>query len=202
MTTQNKKPVQSKPASKDNIIKQAVDDILNHGIDFNTVIAKRLFDANIDPQIVMNFQPVIKKIGLENGWILTDEQIKEKVLELSKGKKPAHFLDVIALANSFSGSQLSDLEKQKAVVKYTQVESSLVAKPAKFKTLTPSDDSIHGRIAQYIIDNPNFTPAQIIDAGKSMGDSPATKTDNYVNEFLSYQEFFRNHFIKIGVIPK
>lgn len=133
---------------------------------------------------VMDIQGTIQTVGKANGWILTTEKIQEKVKELVKGKTISHFLDVVQLAKTLDLAQMSQAEKQKAIVDFSGVKKSDVREGKKFKQLHNSGN--HGTIAEWILSNPDFTASEL----HSSGVITAPNAGDYYDEFLAYREFF------------
>ena len=167
--------------SKKTNIKNAVSGFYNDGVSLNDT-AMLLTQAGVP---FTDIQSTIKKIGIENEWLLTEDKIKERVLSHVEGKVISHFLDIVQLAKSIDLAQLSQAEKQKAIVDFTGVAPSIAKEPSKFKKLHGSGH--HGVIAEWIKENPDFTPEQLHNSG--LIDAP-NKSD-YYDEFLAYREFFR-----------
>lgn len=130
-------------------------------------------------------QSTIKSVGIENDWLLTDAKIKERVRAHLEGKTISHFLDIVQLAKTIDLAQLSIEEKQKAIVDFSGVSKSIAKEPSKFKKLHGSGH--HGKIAEWIKNNPDFTPEQIHNSGLIV----APNASEYYDEFLAYREFFR-----------
>ncbi len=163
-------------------IKAAVDAFYNKGIDLDTT-AMLLTSAGVS---FSSIQSTIESVGTANEWILTTEKIKQKVEKAIQGKVISHFLDVVKLAKEIDLAQLTQGEKEKAIIEFSGVKASDVKEGKKFKQLHNS--GYHGAIADWIRANPDFTPEQIHSCGM------ATKAPNeadYYDEFLAYREFFR-----------
>ena len=135
-----------------------------------------------------DIQSTIQSTGIKHDWILTDEKIKSKVQELVKDKTLSHFLDVVTLAKSLDIPQMSTAEKQQAIIDFSGVVKSVVAKSSKFKQLDNS--GIHGAIANWIKENPDFTASELHSSGAIPDSTPKQKL--YYDEFLSYREFFQS----------
>lgn len=130
-------------------------------------------------------QNTIHSVGVKNEWVLTPERIKAKVLDSIKGKTISHFLDVVQLAKSIDLAQLSLAEKQQAIVEFSGIEKSIAKEPRKFRQFHNSGN--HGKIAEWIKLNPEFTAQQL----HASGVVTAPNASDYYDEFLAYREFFR-----------
>lgn len=130
-------------------------------------------------------QETISSVGIKLGLVLTDEKIKDRVVTHIKGKVISHFLDVVELAKSIDLAQLSDNEKQQAIIDYSGVSKSVVKEPAKFKQFHNSGN--HGKIATWVKSNPDFTAKELHDSGLIT----APNASAYYDEFLAYREFFK-----------
>ena len=165
------------------ILKSAIDAHLNKGVSLNDT-AQVLADNKIDMGIIMSLNVHIQEVGQAQGWILTPEKIKAKVLDLVKNTPITHFLDVLKLAKMLDVPQLSDQDKLTAIVDYSGVEKSKVKEPAKFKQFHNSGH--FGKIAEWVLKNPEFTASEIHSSG--LIDAP--NKDAYYDEMLAYREFF------------
>ena len=106
------------------------------------------------------------------------------MIELVKGKTITHFLDVVQLAKSLDLSQLSQAEKQKAIIDFSGVAKSDCREGKKFKQLHNSGN--HGLIAEWILLHPEFSASEL----HSSGVITAPNAADYYDEFLAYREFF------------
>ena len=170
----------SKTAQNKKAIEQAIQAHFNDGVSLDDT-CQALFTHGIK---VLAFQDTIKSVGIAKGWILTPEKIKLKVIDHIKDKSITHFLDVLNLAKNLDMPQLSIVEKQQAIIDYSGIEKSKVKEPAKFKQLHNSGH--FGKIAEWILENPEFTPQEIHTSG--LIDAP--NKDAYYDEMLAYREFF------------
>lgn len=130
-------------------------------------------------------QDTIQSVGVLLDLVLTPEKIKERVVTHIKGKTISHFLDVCQLAKSVDLAQLSDNEKQQAIIEFSGVSKSIVKEPAKFKQFHNSGN--HGKIATWIKAHPEFTAHDLHESGLIT----APNASAYYDEFLAYREFFR-----------
>ncbi len=168
-------------ATQKKAVTKAVNDYFNNGVSLDDT-------AQILSQNGVSFsdiKPTIDSIGLENEWILTDEKIKAKVQEHIKDKVVSHFLDIVTLAKNLDMPQLSDVEKQNAIVEFGNIEKSISKEPRKFKQFHNSGN--HGKIATWIKAHPDFTAKELHDSGVIS----APNASDYYDEFLAYREFFR-----------
>jgi hypothetical protein len=183
------------------ILETAIDAHLNKGVDINDT-ANSLMTQGIDASVIMSLHSHIETIGKAKGWILTPEKIAEKVKAHITGKTISHFLDVLTLAKTLDIPQLSTLaEREQAIFDYSGVTKSTVSEPAKFKQFK-NENVIHGKIAEWIKENPEFTASEIIEASSNFGASDNTNTANYANEFLAYREFFNSLYDSIKASKK
>lgn len=132
-----------------------------------------------------DIQSTIQSVGVKNEWILTPDKIKAKVETALTDKVMTHFLDVVQLAKDLDLPQLSMAEKQNAIVEFGKVEKSIAKEPRKFKQFHNSGN--HGKIAQWIKENPEFTAKELHESGVIT----APNSSDYYDEFLAYREFFR-----------
>jgi len=167
--------------SKKTLIKNAVSGFYNDGVSLNDT-ALLLTQAGIP---FTDIQATLKKIGIENDWLLTEAKIKDRVVTHIEGKVISHFLDIVQLAKTIDLAQLSLAERQKAIVDFSGVSKSIAKEPSKFKKLHGSGH--HGVIAEWIKSNPDFTPGDLHNSGIIT----APNASEYYDEFLAYREFFR-----------
>jgi len=175
----------------DSAIKNAVKAILVDGKEENTITESLYKDGYMQWEDLKTFPAMMKKIGLKEGYILSDADIVKKVKDFLQSHPVAHSLEVVAIAEKLKLPQLDETEKQAYIIANCGATSKQLKVSSKFTKLYETS-KIHGRIAEYIIDNPDYTPSSLIKACKGMGESEATKTDDYVNEFLAYREFFES----------
>jgi hypothetical protein len=168
-------------ATQNKAIKNAIDGFYNKGVSLDDT-AMLLTQNGVGFTAI---QDTIKSVGINEGWLLTDDKIKEKVLSAVEGKVFSHFLDVVQLAKEIDLAQLSLAEKQKAIVKFAGISKSIASEPSKFKKLHNSGH--HGKIADWIKANPDFTPEQLHNSGVCT----APNASEYYDEFLAYREFYR-----------
>ena len=167
--------------TKAKAIENAVSDFYNKGVSLDDT-AMLLTQNGVGFTAI---QDTIKTIGIKNGWLLTEDKIKEKVLEAVKDKTPTHFLDVLQLAKSLDLAQLSEAERLEAVSKYSGLSKSVTKQPKKFRQFNNS--GYHGAIADWIKAHPDFTPEELHNSGTCTAPNKA----DYYDEFLAYREFFR-----------
>lgn len=134
-----------------------------------------------------DIQNTINTVGIKNDWVLTGEKLEEKVKQHLAGKTVSHFLDVVALAKSLDISQLSDSEKQKAIIDFSDTSKAKLVPSKKFKQFNNSGHM--GKIASWIKSNPNFSHSELLDSGL-IADAP--NRVEYFEEFLSYRAFFES----------
>lgn len=132
-----------------------------------------------------DIQTTIKSVGIKLGLVLTTDLIQKRVVTHIKGKTISHFLDVVELAKSIDLAQLSEQEKQQAIIDFSDVKKSVVKEPSKFKKLHGSGH--HGVIADWIKSHPDFTAQEL----HSSGLISAPNASEYYDEFLAYREFFK-----------
>lgn len=167
--------------SKASLIKSAVDGFFNKAVSLDDT-AMALTGAGVAFTAI---QSTIQTIGVKNDWILTPEKIKAKVEATIEGKTISHFLDVVQLAKNLDLAQLSQAEKEKAIVEFSGVKSSDVKEGKKFKQLHNSGN--FGAICNWIKENPDFTAEQIHNSGLVT----APNASDYYDEPLAWREFFR-----------
>lgn len=164
-------------------IKEVVNKHFNKGLSLDNA-ALELTQLGVKFSEIQN---TIHSVGVENEWILTTEKLKAKVQDHVKGKVISHFLDVAKLAESLDISSLSESEKQKAITDFSGVSKSLVTPSKKFKQF--SNSGYHGKIADWVRANPDFTPEQIHKSGLI---AEAPHRLEYFEEFLAYRNFFES----------
>ena len=138
-------------------------------------------------------QATIQNVGLEKEWILTPEKVQEKVTAALDGIVLSHFLDVVKLAKQIDMPQLTEAEKQKAIIDFSGVSKSVVKASAKFTQF--SNSGYVGNIARWCKAHPDFTAQELHDSNSCFkGENPAEQSPIaklYFDEFLAYREFFK-----------
>ncbi|MBT8294376.1 MAG: hypothetical protein KJN70_13970 [Eudoraea sp.] len=132
-----------------------------------------------------DIQSTIQSVGVSHEWVLTTEKIKARVETAIKGKTVSHFLDVVQIAKELELPQMSLAEKQQAIVEFGKIEKSIAKEPRKFRQFHNSGN--HGKIAEWIKSNPEFTAKDL----HSSGVITAPNASDYYDEFLAYREFYR-----------
>ena len=170
-------------------IVQAISDYFNAGVSLNDT-APILSQHGVP---FTEIQETIQSVGLEKEWILTPEKVQEKVTKALDGVVLTHFLDVVKLAKNIDMPQLTDQEKQKAIIDFSGVSKSVVKASAKFTQF--SNSGYVGNIARWIKSHPDFTPQELHDSNSCFkGENPSEQSPIaklYFDEFLAYREFFK-----------
>jgi len=126
----------------------------------------------------------VRLAGLRLGLVLTAEQIVSKVSEGLKGTdKPSHYFDVVDLAKSLVIPQVSFESLVDLVQEHHK--TNLKGSSKYLKLVNPRNKS-HGAIGQWILENPDFSPSDLINSG--IGELEDMQA--YYEEFIAYQKFF------------
>lgn len=176
---------EAKKSVKDNAkkITEVVDKHFNKGLSLDDT-ALQLTGLGVAFSAI---QSTIQSVGLANEWILTPAKIQEKVQAHIKGKSISHFLDVAKLAQNLDLPQLSESEREKAIIDFSGVSKSTVTPSKKFKQFSNSGHM--GKIAEWVRANPEFTHDEILNSGL-IADAP--HRIEYFEEFLAYRNFFES----------
>ena len=187
MTTKNKTASKTATPSKAEIIKDAVKAYYLEGVTLNDT-AQILASNGIEFTAI---QKTIQTIGIKEGYVLTPEKIAEKVKEAVSGKVISHFLDVATLAKELDIAQLSEKEKQDAIIEFSGVKKSVVKMPSKFRKLA-NETGLHGSMVSWVKEHPDFTPAELHNSGSVV----TGNSSDYYDELLSYFNLYETIYGK------
>ena len=117
----------------------------------------------------MDVEITIHTVGVTLGLVLTPEKIKQTVDTVFKDvKKPANFFEVLELSKNIDLVQLSDSERLELTGKYFSVKS----KDTKYTGIAGLTGSTKwGKLLNWIRDNKEFTPVDLINASNELIDS-------------------------------
>lgn len=116
-----------------------------------------------------DIESTVHSVGVTLGLVLTTEKIKQTVdTVFSAEKKPANFFEVIQLAKKIDLVQLSDTDKLELTGKYFNVKS----KDTKYTGIAGLTGSTKwGKLLNWIRENKDFTPVELISASNELIDS-------------------------------
>jgi len=130
---------------------------------------------------------LITAMGKSLGLILSKKELHSLVKTKMKGKeKPQDVWDVIDLALDLN---LPAIDNNKLLIAVQDAFGTEFQGGARYKSLRAKNDkSYYGRLNQWVMDNPFFTPNDLINSGCLGND---VNRMDYFDEMIAFQKFFQ-----------
>jgi len=169
-------------------LKKIVNGYFNNGVSLNDTMAS-LHNLGVDFSDLQK-PSYLHDVGIEFGFVLSDEQLEKKIVKHIEGQKMGNFFDIKTLALSLAIPQLDDVQAFNAIVQAAKSTPTQTKKIAKYSKLL--GDKKHGIVCNWILNNPELGLEELRVNDPLKG---TVNADEYYTEAFSYIFWYENNYL-------